>query len=133
MNHFENLLEKLDRKLEEINWYFEAYQNEAVIYTNVTDKLYPGEFLKDEQLEDVGYVVHRAVNNVELVQHWSNGKSVHFHINEENELAIQLHQEEPGTETNVKRINKVIELLQELIPIQAEIEELRELEIEEWE
>lgn len=126
MDKLEVLYQKLEKKTEEVNFFYDAYENQTPILKVVTDEIYPGDFLKGEKLEDIGHITYSTSDIPAITQYWSNGKSVEFQINNENELEVQYRQADPETDTNTKKLLKVIDLMKELVPIQAEIDALEE-------
>ncbi|WP_145681715.1 hypothetical protein, partial [Bacillus licheniformis] len=116
MKKIDQLLEKQDKLLEEVEFYLEAFQNESPIRTIVTDKTTPSDFLKGEKLEDIGFVSGiDEEGNVVFEQFWSNNKILQFTLKGDLVLDLQLLVYNEEENSPGRKLSQAIGLLEEAL------------------
>ncbi|ARC76556.1 MULTISPECIES: hypothetical protein [Bacillus subtilis group] len=125
MKKIDQLLEKQDKLLEEVKFYLDAVQNESPIRTIVTDETTPGDFLKGEKLEDVGFVsCIDEEGNVVFEQYWSNNKILQFTLKGDLVIDLQLLVYNEEENSPRRKLSQAIGLLEEALRVQTDIDEL---------
>lgn len=121
MNKYDELFDKQESLIGEIEFFWESYENGSTVNEVRTNKESVETFVEGESLISIDDVwVDDSIRAVR--QHYSNGKTITSYFNEEGKLINTLLKYDPEKSRNSSKLKYIIELLSELEKLECEIE-----------
>lgn len=136
MNKQQDLWEKQEQLVDEVEFVLGAYRDDTPIFTDVTDKSPTIEaFIGQSILETAdglpGYTTQGENGETIFIQFFSDGKQIYTYLKDGQVVRHQFLKIKKDLDTPTKRLDHVSKLVQELITIQKELDELEEEQIDE--